>query len=448
MEVAMTKAKKQSTTARAIHRLGLTDLTANLKPGTKAPVMRNDGGGLYLRVAPGVNDRVHKTWIYRYSVGHKDHQLSLGPYPDIQPDEARQRAAELRKLRREGADPIAAKQQAIEAQKAAEKVRQAAEKLAAAQSKSFRQCAEEYIAAHRKEWTNTKYAEQWKSSLRMYVYPTLGDLRVADIDRNLIKSVLAPVWHKRTKTAKDLRTRISKVMGYAIANGAHPGPNPAAWRENLEHDFAKPNVIAPAKPHTALSYERVGAFLEALRKISSIAARALEFTVLTACRSGEVRLATWSEIDWDKRLWTIPRVRMKMRRNPWTPDHVVPLSDAAFAALKGVKGDREPDPSELIFVSARTNKALSVTALPGALEHIDRTITVHGFRSAFSDWCGDRTNIDEETREFALAHVKRGVEGRYRRQTAVEKRRELMQQWADYCAVIEGENVVSFAKPA
>jgi integrase len=140
----------------------------------------------------------------------------------------------------------------------------------------------------------------------MYVYSLLGGLRVADIDRNLVKSVLAPIWHTKTKSAKDLRTRISKVMGYAIANGAHPGPNPAAWRENLEHDFAKPSVIAPAKPHAALSYKRVGAFMEELRKEPSVAARALEFTILTASRTGEVRLATWGEIDWDERLWTIP----------------------------------------------------------------------------------------------------------------------------------------------
>jgi integrase len=283
----------------------------------------------------------------------------------------------------------------------------------------------------------------------MYVYPIIGDLPVADIDQALVLRCLEPRWRKATATMKKLRARIGKVLGYAAAKGYRPkGPNPAAWAENLEHmGLAKPGKIAPTKHHAALKYEKIGAFMAALRKDKRISAKALEFAILTAARSHEVRLAPWSEIELDKGLWTIPVARLKMRREEDRAPHTVPLSAAACAILKGIKGDRTPEPDELIF-AGRTGRRLADNALRKAARRIDPTISAHGFRSTFKDWAGDRANAPDEVSEFCLGHVKTGLAAAYRRRTAVEKRRELMGLWAHYCDVVEGDKVTTFKRSA
>jgi integrase len=273
-------------------------------------------------------------------------------------------------------------------------------------------------------------------------------LPVADIDRGLVKQVLAPIWNTKTKSAKDLRGRISKILGWAIAEGWREGPNPAAWQENLEHSFPSPSTVAPVKPFEALPYKDVPAFMARLRKDDRIAARALEFLVLCASRTGEVRFAKWSEINWDERTWTIRKARMKMRRNAWVEDHTVPLSDPALGILMALKGHGEPDPNGYIFAASDASHAPGAQIMLRVLEKIwpeNPDLSVHGFRSCFADWAGDCTTVDEEVREFALAHVKRGVSARYRRKTALEKRAALMQQWSSYC---EGGNIIPLKRRA
>jgi integrase len=281
-----------------------------------------------------------------------------------------------------------------------------------------------------------------------YAYPVIGHLPVADIDRGLVKQVLAPIWNTKTKSAKDLRGRISKILGWAIAEGWREPPNPAAWGENLEHNFPRPGTIAPPKPFAALSYKDVPAFMARLRKDDRIAARALEFLILCASRTGEVRFAKWSEINWDERTWTIPKARMKMRRNAWVEDHTVPLSDPPLGILMALKGDGEPDPNAYIFAASDASHAPGAQIMLRVLQKIwpeNPDLSVHGFRSCFADWAGDCTAVDEEVREFALAHVKRGVSARYRRKTALEKRAALMQQWSSYC---EGGNIIPLERRA
>ena len=259
-----------------------------------------------------------------------------------------------------------------------------------------------------------------------------------------ILQILQPIWKTKTTTAKGLRARIATVLDYAASKDYRPREgNPAAWEGNLAFDLAKPSRVRPKRHRPALDYEKIGAFIVKLRKDPGTAARALEFTILTAARSSEVRFARWSEIDLERRLWTVPAARMKMRGDPERGDHIVPLSDAAVAILTAIKGDEPPDPDELIF-KGRFGTRLAEGGLRCACNRINPDIAVHAFRSCFSDWVGDCTDVSEETREFCLAHVKRGVAGAYRHKTAVEKRRVLLQQWADYCNNVVADNVVPF----
>jgi integrase len=412
------------------------------------PAMLNDGGGLYLRVAQGAGETIHKTWIFRYSVEGRDRQLSLGSFPDVSLGEARDDADAQRKLRRQDIDPIAERRRLAEVKKADQAAQKAAAALEAARSKTFQTCAEEYIAAHESKWSSPAYRAQWKSTLAAYAYPVIGQVAVADVTSEMVLQVLRPHWSTATATMKKLRARIAKVLGYAACKGYRSnGPNPAAWVDGLEHPLPAPSEIAPTKHHAALKYEKIGAFMAELRKDERISAKALAFAILTCARSHEVRFAPWSEIDINKRLWTIPVERLKMRREEDRPPHTVPLSAAACAILKGIKGDRTTEPDDLIF-AGRTGRRLADNALRKAARRIDPTISAHGFRSTFKDRAGDRANAPDEVSEFCLGHVKTGLAAAYRRRTAVEKRRELMGLWADYCDVIEGDNVTTFKRSA
>jgi len=413
------------------------------KPNGKTQ-LKPDGAGLYLRIGPGGS----KTFLYRYAVGTKDHWMTLGSYPETSLAEVRNRAAAQRSLRSQNLDPLAERQRVAEEREVSERQRKADAALGAARVRTFEQCAEQYIVAHQKTWTNDRFRRYWEQSLVTYAYPAIGHLPVADIDRGLVKQVLAPIWNTKTKSAKDLRGRISKILGWAIAEGWREGPNPAAWQENLEHSFPRPSTVAPVKPFEALRYKDVPAFMARLRKDDRIAARALEFLILCASRTGEVRFAKWSEIDWDERTWTIPKARMKMRRNAWAEDHIVPLSDRAMAILTALKGDGEPDPNAYIFAASDASHAPGAQIMLRVLQKIwpeNPDLSVHGFRSCFADWAGDCTDASEESIEFSLAHTKKGVAGRYRRQTAIEKRRMLLAQWSSYCAAA---TVVPFKRRA
>lgn len=301
-----------------------------------------------------------------------------------------------------------------------------AEALERAKAMTFDQCAEAYIAAHRAGWKNAKHADQWETTLATYASPIFGSLPVADIDTGLVVKALSAIWESKTETATRLRGRIEKILDWATVSKYRQGENPARWRGHLENLLANPNKIAKVEHHPALPWREIGAFMVELRKQVGTAARALEFTILTAARSGEVRGAIWAEIDLDAGLWVVPADRIKMGK-----EHRVPLSASAIALLNEL-----PREGDLVFPGAKENTALSDMSLTAVLRRMKRTdITVHGFRSTFRDWCAESTNFPREVCEHALAHsLPDKVEAAYRRGDLLDKRVQLMKAWAEYCA--------------
>jgi integrase len=391
--------------ARATERLTARAVQTAKAPATNARFLA-DGRGLYLRVAAAGT----KSWIYRYRKGEKLHDMGLGPYRDVSLAEARERAAGQRKLRLDGNDPIAARQ-----------ATRMAARLDAAKVMTFRQCAEAYIAAHQAGWRNPKHAAQWPATLAAYVYPAFGDLPVAAVDVGLVMKAIEPIWTTKPETASRVRGRIESVLDWATARGYRSGENSARWKGHLENLLPKRSKVARVEHHAALPYAELPGFMAELRQQNGIAARALEFAILTAARTGEVIGATWAEIDFEARLWTVPAGRMKAGR-----DHRVPLSEAAMAILRLLHGARTGD---RVF-------PISNMAMLMLLRRMGRgDLTAHGFRSTFSDWCAEQTNTPSEVREMALAHtVGDKVEAAYRRGDMFDKRRHLAEAWARYCA--------------
>jgi integrase len=365
-----------------------------------------DGRGLYLRVAAAGT----KSWVYRYAEGRRLRDMGIGPYPTVSLAEARELAAVQRKLRLTGGDPIAAR-----------KAERLAARLAMAKSMSFRQCAEAYIAAHQAAWRNPKHAAQWPSTLDSYVYPVFGDLPVEAVDVGLVMKAVEPIWTEKTETASRVRGRVESVLDWATARGYRKGENPARWKGHLENLLPNRSKVARVEHHAALPYAELPGFMVELRQRQGLAARALELVILTAARSGEVLGTSWSEIDFERRLWVIPAERMKAGR-----EHRVPLSEAALAILCPLH-------------EARTDERafpISNMAMLMLLRRMGRgDLTAHGFRSTFSDWCAEQTNTPSEVREMALAHtVGDKVEAAYRRGDLFAKRRGLADAWARYCA--------------
>ena len=427
--------------AKVIERLDDAKIKAAIKGShkTTSPAYLPDGKGLYLRVTPGGT----ATFLYRWFHKGNQHWMQLGHYPTLGLADARTKAQGQRDLRRQGTDPLAERHRRADEERAVQEAKKTADErakveaaLTAARTKTFRACAEEYERAHRLEWTNPAFRDSWLRSLEIHAYPILGDLPVAAIDRQLIKQVLSPIWDTKTKTAKDLRGRIAKVLGWAMKEGYRSdGPNPAAWADNLDISLAKPSAIKKVERHKPLPVVDIVAFMAKLRAVKTATARMFEFAILNASRAGEVRFARWSEIDLAKWTWTVPAKRMKTRHHDWAADHMVPLSDAAMSVLLALKSDQNPAPQDYVF-TGRVGLPLAETGMRHLLWKVtgDPTFTVHGFRGTFTNWAGDETSTDEETREFCLAHVKRGVAGHYRSTTAIAKRRVLLQAWADYCS--------------
>jgi integrase len=382
--------------------------------------MHADGGGLYLRVS----ERGTKGWIFRFGQNGKLHDMGLGPVHTISLAEAREMATECRKLRLQGIDPIEHRRASVAATKASE-----------AKAITFRQSAEAYMASHENAWRNPRHREQWRRSLAMYVYPVLGPLPVAAIDTGLVMKVIEPLWKTRTETGSRVRGRIEAVLDWAKVRGYRLGENPARWRGHLDHLLPKRSKVRRVQHHPALPYVEVGAFMAALRQQTSIGCRALEFTILSAARTGETTGATWNEIDLKARTWTIPGERMKSGR-----EHRVPLSDAAVDMLKAMAEIRR---SDYVFPGSRGGQ-LSAMAMAMALRRMGRDeLTVHGFRSSFRDWAAEQTNFPREVAEMALAHaIPNAVEAAYRRGDLFEKRRRLMDAWADYCGKLEAKGEV------
>jgi integrase len=403
---------------------GTGKLSAVVVARAKGRAVLHDGGGLYLRVSP----TGAKSWVFRYQLDGERHDKGLGPYPDIPLAEARAKALAHRKQCHDGIDPLAAKAAQRQAQR-----------LSAANGRTFREVAEEFIGRKEAGWRNAKHRQQWRNTLATYVYPILGELPVATINTGLVVQALDPIWAKKPETASRVRGRIEAVLDAATVRGYREGPNPAQWKGNLAHVLPARSKVRRVEHHAALPFDDLPEFIVALRKREGMSARALEFTILTAARTGEALGATWGEIDLDAKVWTMPAGRMKGHR-----EHRVPLSDAALAVLEQVRPlalmkDGKLDPAAPTFPSHRRALPLSNMVFLMLLRRMKRgELTAHGFRSTFSDWAAERTAYPREAVEMALAHaVENKVEAAYRRGDLFEKRRQLMDAWARHCAGVK-----------
>jgi integrase len=415
---------------KAANRLTPKGVLALKKEGYHAD---SDAVGLYVQVAHrqrgGKLDKkngISKSWVYRFTspVTKKVRMMGLGPCDVIPLAEARDLAKAARRLVTLGADPI-------DHRKATEEAKREAALKDAARRMTFKDCSSAYLAEHLAIYRNEKHKAQWKTSLDR-ASKAFGDLNVSEIDTPMVVKFLTPVWRRTPETGSRIRGRIEKVLDWAKVHQFRDGENPAAWKGHLEHVFA----TAKGGSHAAMPFAEVPAFMVRLRERDSVSARALELLILTAARSGEVRDMTWSEVDLDKALWTIPADRMKAGK-----EHIVPLSDRAAEIIK-----TQPRVGDFIFPGAVEGKPLSNMAMLQQLRGLDANGYVpHGFRSAFRDWAGDNTSFERETIEFALAHkLPDKVEASYRRSTALNKRALLMEAWANY---LDGanlaENVIS-----
>jgi len=409
-------------------------LTALKVARLSKPGRYGDGAGLYLRVAeyPLTNGKQarSKNWIFRYERDGRERWMGLGALDTLSLAEARAQARENRQLLLRNVDPIDARQAARHGAR-----------LDAARAITFRQCAEAYIKAHRSGWRNATHAAQWPASLTRFAYPHIGHMPVAAIDTALVLKVLEPIWAEKTDTASRLRGRIETVLDWAKAREYRNGDNPARWRGHLDKLLPKVSKVRTVEHHAALPYAQAPAFAAELRARNEISARALEFTILTAARTNEVLGAQWPEIDLKARLWTVPGARMKSGK-----PHVVPLSDRTIQVLQSVPRVRG---CPFVFPGAKAGQSLSHTAMLKILRGMRPGLSVHGFRSSFRDWAGDRTNHAHDVVESALAHVVKDVTERaYRRGTALEKRARLMADWSRYLArpVAEGETVIAMRR--
>lgn len=341
--------------------------------------------------------------------------MGLGSVDLVTLAEARHAAQDARKLIRAGVDPLDAKR----AQRATAR---------AASDNTFRAIAGLYLSAHEHTWRNPKHRAQWRSTLDTYIYPRLGNRPVASIATGDVMAVLEPIWRSIPETASRVRGRIESVLDYATARGWRSGDNPARWRGHLQNLLPARAKVATVEHHPALPWREAPAFMAELAQRPAASARALAFTILTAARTSEALGAPWREVDLAERVWTIPPERMKANR-----EHRVPLSDAAIAILEAVKPKGRINPDALIFTGDE-GQPLSDMALLMLLRRMKRRdITTHGFRSTFRDWAGETTSHPREIAEAALAHtLKDKTEAAYRRGDALEKRRALMRDWADF----------------
>ncbi|MEB0059256.1 integrase arm-type DNA-binding domain-containing protein [Variovorax sp. LG9.2] len=357
-----------------------------------------------------------RSWLLRYPVAGKRREMGLGGYPAVTLADARQRAREERQKLDSGVDPILARREAKSAMRAK-----------SATEKTFQQVAEAYIEAHGEGWRNAKHRQQWTNTLKTFAYPVLGSLLVRDVSREHVLDVLRPIWNKKTETASRLRGRIESVLAYAMQQKYRPEElNPARWA-GMDKTLLNPAKLIKmkAKKYAALPAHEMGAFMTRLRAQAGLAAKALEFGILCASRSGEVRGALWSEIDLDAAVWRVPAERMKAHK-----EHRVPLSPQAVALLEALPKMAN---IELVFPAPRGGM-LSDMALVAVMRRMKVPAVPHGFRSTFKDWISESTNYPNEVSEMALAHViENQVEAAYRRGDLFEKRTKMMAEWADFC---------------
>lgn len=377
--------------------------------------------GLHLRVQPSGA----RSWIMRVKVGSLRRDIGLGAYPEVTLAVARDKATDTRKAIKGGTDPV-------------EQARANRSAILAAQTNAvtFQSATDSYIASQEAGWRNAKHLQQWRNTLATYAYPVIGSLYVRDIEQSHVLKILEPIWRVKTETANRVRGRIESVLDWAKGRGYRSGDNPAQWKGNLDAQLPPAEKVAKSEHHPALPMTRLGAFMSELRGAEGMGARALEFAILTAARSGEVRLAVWSEINLSEKVWTIPASRMKAGK-----EHRIPLSANAIKLLEKVPHIAD---TETVFPAPRGGvlSDMTLTAVirrlngdtPRWIDSDGSTITVHGFRSTFRDWAGETTAFPREVIEHALAHQLRDkAEAAYARGTLFDKRRHLMADWAHFC---------------
>jgi integrase len=369
------------------------------------PGRYGDGGGLWLEVsASGA-----RHWTLRYQINGRARWMGLGGAEVVTLADARERARLARLALLDGIDPLEARR----AQRAEQRRAQAA-------TITFREAAKAVIGTRESDWS-AEHVRQWRASIAE-VDSTLGSLPAAAIDAALVLKAVEPIWRRAQTTGDRTRQRIEVVLDWAAARGARSGDNPARWKGHLEHLLKDNHKL---KHHEAMAYNAVPNFMGELRARPGTAARALEFLVLCAARSGEVLGARWSEIDINQEIWTIPATRMKADK-----EHIVPLAPALLKILAGQSLN-----SDFVFAAPRSSRAMERHALADVMKGMGHRETVHGFRSSFSDWAADNTAFPQEVREQALAHaIPNKVEAAYRRGALLEKRRRLMADWAAFCA--------------
>lgn len=366
--------------------------------------------GLNLQIAlPGT-----KSWILRVTVGSRRREMGLGGYPDVTLSQAREQAREIRRKIGMGIDPLEER-----------RVQKNALRAASVKKATFWEAAQMWHNSKNHEYRNRKHSAQVLSTIRQYACPIIGNMPVDEIALSHIIKVLEPVWLNKTETASRLRGRMESVLSWATVSGFRTGENPARWKGNLDTVLPKPGKISAVKHHRAMAIDEVPSFVKTLRVTDSLSARALEFQILTAARSGEVRGSRWSELDIDNRLWIIPANRTKMQK-----EHRVPLSSAALLLLERLPRAHQND---IIFAGPR-GKPLSDMTLSQLMRRMRANAVPHGFRSTFRDWISERTSYSGEVAEMALAHaISNKVEAAYRRGDLFEKRRNLMEDWCMFC---------------
>jgi len=403
----------------AIHLLSPRKVTST------GPGKYEDGGGLRLVVSK----KGAKKWILRFTIGGKRREMGLGSLPDVTLVAAREKASECRLQVGKGIDPIEARRPEPE------------------KTPTFTTCAARYIRAHRHGWKNAKHARQWVRTLKTYARPVIGSKRVDAIATEDILKVLSPIWTTKTETAKRVQGRVENILDYAAAHKYCDPLNPARWRGHLDKLLPKPSRVKKVNHHPAMPYSEVSAFMAELAQNNSNSSLALQILILTATRTSEVLKAEWTEFNLDDSVWIIPASRMKARR-----EHRVPLSDTCINILNSLS---HIDGNPYVFSGARYGRSLSNMALLQLMrgmgfgvgcEHGD--FVPHGFRSSFRDWSGEVSNFPRDVSEMALAHtIENKVEAAYRRGDLFDKRRKMMQAWADYLNQQQA-NIISFVKHA
>jgi len=394
----------------------LNRLSAKEAERLKTPGRHSDGGGLYL----SIDGDGRRRWVFLYVRRGRRVELGLGGGRDMALASARTEATALRAMLANGEDPKAARTRNDSVP-------------------TFGECADAYVEAMHLSWRNAKHAAQWRMTLKTYAKP-IRDRLVDDITTQDVLDILQPLWMRVPETAKRLRGRIENVLDAAKARGQRSGENPARWRGHLDQLLPKRRRLTRGH-HAALAYDDIPTFMAELRVRPAVAARALEFTVLTACRTCESLGAVWDEIDLEKKLWTIPASRMKAAK-----EHRVPLSQRSMEIVAAM---RERGTEGHVFPGPRPKQPLSTMAMAMLLRRMRSGITVHGFRSSFRDWASEGTGFSHEVCEMALAHtISNKAEAAYRRGDLFEKRRKLMEAWTSYCATPKAEKVVLLRKQA